>query len=164
MRIILVGGLWWGSYPPGPITAPSLSDSKGIPSYHPTVYPTKNLPENYGAFESRITPRDDESVLDQVGRVKQHLPDLVLRYLPRVSQIPLHQGMTWEPTWKAVPSQPWFRKILKEGGKDKELANRCSIFGVLPFELLAFAELVRFVHSYGEQWSQGLLWVPTSWH
>lgn len=40
------------------------------------------------------------------------------------------------------------------------LASKRSIFTSLPYEIANFQFLMTFVHSRGEQWSQGCLWYP----
>jgi len=59
-------------------------------------------------FEPIITPADLESVQEIVGEMKVFLPDLLSRYLPRLSTIPLCQGMSWVPTWKSLPTVCFF--------------------------------------------------------
>lgn len=55
--------------------------------------------------ESIIEPwKSEDRVLPMVGLVKTKLPQLLSRYLPRISTVPLHQGMEWTPTWKALPT------------------------------------------------------------
>ncbi|KAI4298009.1 hypothetical protein L6164_037861 [Bauhinia variegata] len=56
-------------------------------------------------FSSIITPvLDLDSVLSLMSDIKVVLPDISQRYMPWVSRIPLHQGLKWEPTWKALPT------------------------------------------------------------
>jgi len=66
--------------------------------------------------------------------------------------------MTWEPTWKAEPPCAQLTKYLLSLGVKPTLAKAKSCFNVFPYELSTFAFLVRHVHLYGEQWSQGVLW------
>ncbi|KAK4839043.1 hypothetical protein QYF36_018578 [Acer negundo] len=88
-------------------------------------------PISKSTFDSISRPWDNpESVLEQVAKIKWDLPSLVQRYLPRVSTIPLHQGMCWEPTWKAIPNMAFFSDYMIRGAHVKQ------------------------------QWSQGLLWIP----
>lgn len=77
-------------------------------------------------------------------------------FLPRVSRIPLHQGLTWEPTLQVIPKSGVFSRYLESLGVKRDLAK--SSFPVLPLELMAFTHLMRFVRAYGEEWSQGTLW------
>lgn len=56
-------------------------------------------------FSSIITPvLDLDSVLSLMSDIRVVLPDISQRYMPWVSRIPLHQGLKWEPTWKALPT------------------------------------------------------------
>lgn len=47
---------------------------------------------------------NQETIDSLVGEFQSRFSDLVDRYLPRVSAIPIFQGMTWVPTWKATPN------------------------------------------------------------
>ncbi|KAL5732916.1 hypothetical protein ACOSQ2_032608 [Xanthoceras sorbifolium] len=76
-------------------------------------------------FDSISRPWDNpESVLEQVAKIKWDLPSLVQRYLPRVSTIPLHQGMCWEPTWKAIPNMAFFSDYMIRGAHVKREIGR----------------------------------------
>lgn len=78
---------------------------------------------------------------------------LITRYVPEVSRIPLHQGLTWEPTLQVIPKSGVLSRYLESLGVKRDLAK--SSFPVLPLELMAFTHLMRFVRAYGEEWSQG---------
>lgn len=92
--------------------------------------------------------------------MKGCLKDLMLRYVPRVRDIPLYQGMSFDPTFQALPTHRLTREVLQKRAKQpksKVVALR-SCFTSFAYELGAWAELVQFTHSRGEQWSQGALW------
>lgn len=102
-------------------------------------------------FASIITPLTDEqeeSVNNMANVVKQLFPVLIPRYLPWVNTIPLKQGITWLPTWKAIPNY----KVFKGFDLPK------SPYIVWPLELRCFASMLRFIHSKGEQFSPLCLW------
>jgi len=69
-------------------------------------------------FESIITPVSDiDRVYTFVCKVKEMIPTLILRYVPSIQSIPLEQGMTWEPTYKALPTHGWVAAHLKSTAK-----------------------------------------------
>lgn len=112
-------------------------------------------------FSSIIQPWDDpDRVLTQVGKVKEFLPTLLRRYLPWLPTITLQKGMTWEPTWKALPTHGITTRILESRVlKSKGAArNLRSVFTSLAYEISGFNFLVQYVYAQGEQWSQGCLW------
>lgn len=55
------------------------------------------------------------------------LKDIVTRYIPDITEIPLEQGIEWLPSWKASPSK---RKLSKD--------QKGSPFAILHRELEAF--------------------------
>ena len=67
----------------------------------------------------------------------------------------------WDPTWKALPNQQnGFSLLTRLGqlGKTKTVLRKIpSCFPVLHLEIAAFVRLMVFVHSRGEQFSQGVL-------
>ena len=58
-------------------------------------------------FTSIGTPVADTQAVVRFARTVLFgaVPKLLTRYVPSVTTIPLHQGMTWDPTWKAVASK-----------------------------------------------------------
>lgn len=104
-------------------------------------------------------PKSIDSIESVAGEMRPLLRQPILRYVPWVTRIPLHQGMSFEPTWKSVPTQTWFNSILK-GYKDSSGRKyvHTSCFTCLPFEMAAFSFVMKFVHAKGEQYSQGCLW------
>ncbi|OIW15543.1 hypothetical protein TanjilG_01066 [Lupinus angustifolius] len=73
-------------------------------------------------FASIVSPwKDPEKVVQAVNRVAETLPQLVGRYLPWVSKIPLDEGVTWEPTWKAIPNSPYLSQQLRFPTIESEL-------------------------------------------
>lgn len=107
-------------------------------------------------------PKSIDSIESVAGEIRPLLRQLILRYVPWVTRIPLHQGMSFVPTWKAVPSHAWFSRLLRKSGDAsgkslKRFALKSS-FTCFPYELAAFAFLLNFVHAKGEQFSQGCLW------
>lgn len=81
---------------------------------------------------------------------------LTLIYMPLITTIPLHQGMTWSPTWKALPtSKLTVEKLTSRAAKARKIR---SSFVSLPYELASFQLLLVYVHAQAEQWSQACLW------
>lgn len=116
---------------------------------------------NKSTFNSITTPvKDMDSVHQVASELKLCLVDLFNRYVPRVRTFPLNQGMTFEPTWKALPTTKIVHSVLYNRLKvPYETAKRIkSCFLSLPYELACWASLVEFTHARGEQWSQGTLW------
>lgn len=95
----------------------------------------------------------------RLGQVKMKMTDLFHRYLPWLPEIPLYQGMSWDPTWKALPTfrvveSVWRNRMkLKIKGK----APR-SCFTSVPYEIPMFQFLLTTTHALGVSWSQGCLW------
>lgn len=63
--------------------------------------------------------------------------------------------MTWEPTWKALPTHSW---VASHRGRDSPKRVAKSVHTSLAYELSAFQFLMNLTHSQGQQWSQGCLW------
>lgn len=86
-----------------------------------------------------------------VGEIKSNLPQLIARYLPKVSEVPLFQGISWEPVWKAQPFHPLFKELLEDMFQARKAAKKVptkpvsvrSCFTVLPYELLGYTELMQ---------------------
>lgn len=104
-------------------------------------------------FDPIVSPVTNfDRAYEFVNRVAETLPRLIARYTPWISQLPLHQGLLWEPTCSQLSNQ------FRADGINRSLANAKSCFNVYPYELSAFVYLMQFVHIRGEQWSQGALW------
>lgn len=104
-------------------------------------------------FDSIIRPWDDpDSILSLVSQVKSKLPTLVSRYMPWLTTIPLNQGMTWDPTWKALPTHKITERILELRVVKRKGAARGkrSVFTSLAYELSGFQFLMQWVHAYGQ--------------
>ncbi|KAL0293073.1 UNVERIFIED_CONTAM: hypothetical protein Scaly_3147500 [Sesamum calycinum] len=72
----------------------------------------------YFSFTSIISPVDDiEAVTEVVSDMKGCLKDLMLRYVPRVRDIPLYQGMSFDPTLQALPEHRLTREVLQKRAK-----------------------------------------------
>ena len=96
---------------------------------------------------------------------RKHLIPLLMRYVPSIRRIPLHQGLEWVPTWKSTPTMSWYSRLLARSGSStgvplKRLSRYRSIFPCLFAEIASFSWLCNFVNAYGEQWCQGSLWEP----
>lgn len=112
-------------------------------------------------FKSIIDPpKDMDSILTFTGHLKEKLPVLTDRYLPWISQLPLHQGMKFEPTWKSIPTVGITKHVLSKFLKldDKKVQRVRSIFTSFHLELAAYADLLNEIHALGDQWSSGILW------
>lgn len=126
---------------------------------------------NRSTFSSIVTPVTDlDRVIGFVSKVKEKMKSLLDRYTPYVSSIPVHQGMSWVPTWKAVPSHSTVKVALQqeveyEGKSPKGMLIRRylkhrSIFTAVFYELFAFVGLLEFIHARQDHFSPGLLWPP----
>ena len=81
------------------------------------------------------------------------MQELADRYVPSLRSTPLEQGLSFEPTWKSLPTCRITQAVLEQRLKIKAAVSRkiSSIFVSLPFELAGFADLVEYVNSQGEQ-------------
>lgn len=55
--------------------------------------------------ESIVTPTDSDQMVDVVNDITADWESLIRTYVPRIGSIPMCQGITWSPSWKAVPSR-----------------------------------------------------------
>lgn len=55
--------------------------------------------------ESIVTPTDSDQMVNVVNDITADWESLILTYVPRIGSIPMCQGITWSPSWKAVPSR-----------------------------------------------------------
>jgi hypothetical protein len=113
-------------------------------------------------FKTINSPADLERVAEQVSLIKSCLSDLLQRYLPRLSQVPLCRGVTWLPTWKSLPTYKQMncelRKNAEAQGWVYNWKNIQSCFPAFMFELSAYTFLIEMIHSQPDQWSSGCLW------
>jgi len=143
-------------------------------------YITK-VPENYDKYS------EDLHVV--MSEMKTHAQQLWRRYVPHISKIPLHKGISWDPTWKGTPildsylanfyTVPKFIRTKGKYGrfvgiasdhdelsrydKDKYTASFIppNIFSNLKHELAAYAWNVNKIHSIQDGFfSPGILWYP----
>lgn len=56
-------------------------------------------------FDSITRPTKSDSLEEVHQMVKESRPLIRRLYLPRVHEIPMDIGMSWIPTWKALPSK-----------------------------------------------------------
>lgn len=111
-----------------------------------------------GTFKSIVEPTDLESASEWCGELRDGLAALMPRYLPNLSTLPLHQGMSWVPTWKSLPTHRRVNDVFKEYlGKIRQ-PRLVSCFPALLFELSAFSFLMERVHASEDHFSQGCLW------
>lgn len=52
-----------------------------------------------------MTPTDSDQMVDVVNDITADWESLIRTYVPRIGSIPMCQGITWSPSWKAVPSR-----------------------------------------------------------
>jgi len=111
-------------------------------------------------FKSIVEPTDLEAASEWCSEFRDELLALVRRYIPFVSEIPLHQGISWEPTWKSLPTHRRVNQLMKEVLAEKlKIGPRVvSCFPALLFEMNAFSFLMERVHVSEGHWSQGCLW------
>lgn len=77
---------------------------------------------NDGLFSSIVEahPKDvARSIREYAASLGVTFPELLRRYVPYISSSPLHVGIVWEPTWKALPSHGAVKRWMKgsRGGK-----------------------------------------------
>lgn len=113
---------------------------------------------NKSTFSSIVTPiRDIDQVYSFICSIKPAFKKLFDRYVPDIHRIPLQQGMSWVPSWKALPTYSSYHRVLKLLQRH-HLSKVRSPFPAQTFELAAFRHLVEFVNKSGEQWNAGVLW------
>jgi len=81
-------------------------------------------------------------------------------YVPSISSIPLLQGITWDPTWKATPSKMKPDCRLKGSRRKKGVQ---SVFRAFPFEIHSWFQLAESRNQFrGRQQANwlGALWFP----
>lgn len=84
-------------------------------------------------FASIVSPPDDiDQVIGLCGELKSLLQPLLNRYLPWLPRVPLNQGMTWDPTWKALPTHHLSGEVLRRRAQRKGPVNIKSLFTALP--------------------------------
>ena len=52
--------------------------------------------------ESIVTPTDSDQMVDVVNDITADWESLIRTYVPRIGSIPMCQGITWSPSWKAL--------------------------------------------------------------
>lgn len=114
-------------------------------------------------FASIVTPTESIKKLKTFYKgVSPKLKDLILRYVPSITEIPLHQGITWRPTWKSVPTyrqlKLWFETHDVKEVNGKKISYHPNIFSAQVFELLGYSYLIERIHTMGKQMSPGILW------
>lgn len=77
--------------------------------------------------------------------------------MPWVSQIPIFQGISWEPTWKAIqngriPKDALYPKYHKRPVR--------SAFVGLTYELCAYGSMLQLEHAHEGFFSSAVLWRP----
>lgn len=105
-------------------------------------------------FESIVSlPKDQQSIHEVMAELKTFGRELIDRYIPGVSSIPISQGITWEPTWKAVPNVRFPAIVPKQYGKVMK-----SGFLALTYELGAYGTMLQIDHSMEGFFSSACLW------
>lgn len=72
-------------------------------------------PVSKSTFKTIIDPpkaKDMASILGVVSDLKLVLADLINRYTPWIDSLPLDQGLTFEPTWKSLPTHRTAMSVL----------------------------------------------------
>lgn len=111
-----------------------------------------------GTFKSIIEPTDLGAASKWYGEVRDKLAVLTKWYLPFVSTIPLNQGMSWEPTWKSLPTHRRVNELFREVLAKTKNHRWVSCFPALLFKMNAFSFFLERVHVSEGFWSQGVLW------
>lgn len=98
--------------------------------------------------------RDRKSVSEMMRDLFKSFMRLTNRYIPHVVNIPLHQGIRFVPTWKALPNSPY---VSRRGDGMKNRIS--SSFLTFPYELNSWLTLLDSASSFqGNLANQGLLW------
>lgn len=126
---------------------------------------TEHKAPSKSTFSSIVEPAPLDSITEVMSSLRPMLTNLLSRYIPGLTSIPLHQGMKFKPTWKSVPNESWYKTLV---GSDKtlpraelrKLQRKVSVFNCLPYEMAAFQAMMNFVHAQGDQFSPGVLWPP----
>lgn len=93
-----------------------------------------------GTFESMISPAPNpRGVVSFILRVQKSVPELIKRYVPHISTIPLFQGIRWDPTWKATAS--YMKPVVQRIGN--RLVKSRSFFRAFPFEVHFWFEKIK---------------------
>ncbi|KAJ1419741.1 RNA-dependent RNA polymerase, mitoviral [Sesbania bispinosa] len=79
------------------------------------------------SLDSILTESTSYEMMFAIKDMVKPLKDIVTRYIPDITEIPLEQGIEWLPSWKASPSK---RKLSKD--------QKGSPFAMLHRELEAF--------------------------
>jgi len=106
-------------------------------------------------FESITQPsKNIESIKGVLSEIKESFRELQPMYLPFIRDIPLHKGMTWQPTWKSTPLTDKF--VMSYGFKNptslsddawSRLSRFGNCFSNLKHEIAAFIWNVNQIHS-----------------
>jgi len=107
-------------------------------------------------FSSITTVYRDEEQFLYVNSLIKSLKDRVQSiYLKKVRDLPLDLGLSWVPTWKAIPSICDIS--LNTPAKDS------SILNLMKLELASFGRDIRYIHSIQDGiFSPGILWRKTT--
>nr|UOL49053.1 MAG: putative RNA-dependent RNA polymerase [Mitoviridae sp.] len=110
-------------------------------------------PISASTFRSIVDPVPDIGLVKEVMQeVKETSKMLLNRYLPQLQTKALELGFRFVPTWKATPND------------DRQFtdANRGSvtptIFTSVKYEIAAFAQQLRLIHSFEGVFSPGILY------
>ena len=77
--------------------------------------------------------KDYDKISSVIDDFMSHVPKLISRYWKSALTIPMCQGITWEPTWKAIPSD---RGKARKDKKGIFLNIKSEIEWFLAYELL----------------------------
>lgn len=91
-------------------------------TFYTIVYKAKRLTRaTFKTIKEPVSYMD--SVLELMSEIKTDFMTLVRRYVPSISEIPLNQGMLWEPSLKTLPSYMALKKAYGPGGLFSEKVN-----------------------------------------
>lgn len=105
-----------------------------------------------------MTPTDSDQMVDVVNDITADWESLIRTYVPRIGSIPMCQGITWSPSWKAVPSRG--RNVTFKLRKDFFSIASCLSLTLLPVPLL---RLVK-VRSSSLGWVLSHFMLSSLWH
>jgi len=98
--------------------------------------------------------RDEQSFQEVMSAMKSITTMVKTHYLKKVKDLPLSLGISFVPTWKAIPS---IEDISLSTSRENS-----SIFNLFKFEMASFGRDIRYIHSIQDGiFSPGILWRKT---
>lgn len=102
-------------------------------------------------------PTTLDQVLQLSGELKTLGKQLISRYMPWLPTIPICQGISWEPTWKAIPNGRIPKDALYKHYHNRPVR---SAFLGQTYELCAYGSILQLEHAHEGFFSSAILWRP----